>query len=151
MSSSQTRRASQGSAPDRFAFRLRRRSIALWQREHRELAAERGVVRQSGIAADRTEACLRIGETRGKADTRPTADARENGDVLPAALLIGHHVSDDAGRGLELVELLARLGIDSLQVAFQRSVEDNAAGRRESSRPHRELILVRQDDLVLAG
>src|SRR6266540_3664034 len=30
----------------------------------------------------------------------PAADAREHRDVLLAVVLVGHHVADDAGRGL---------------------------------------------------
>ena len=49
---------------------------------------------------------------------------------------------------LELVELLARLGVDRLEVAFQRAVEDDAAGSRQSARPDRELLRIRPDDLA---
>ena len=63
-----------------------------------------------GIAADRAETGVRIGETSRKADAGPAADARENGDVLLAVVLVGDHVADDAGRSLELVELLAVVG-----------------------------------------
>src|SRR5262249_49329801 len=44
-------------------------------------------------------------------------------------MLVGGHVADDAGRRLELVEFLAGLGVDGLEVAFERSVEHHAAAR----------------------
>jgi hypothetical protein len=53
-------------------------------------------------------------QPRRQADARPAADAGQHCHVLPAALLVGGDVPDDAGRGLELVEFLARLGIDRL-------------------------------------
>src|SRR3954470_22847122 len=88
------------------------------QREHRQLAAERRVVAQRRIAADRAETGARVGEAGREADAGPAADAREHGHVLLAAVAVSHHVSDDAGRSLELVELLAGLGVDGLQIAF---------------------------------
>src|SRR4030088_1551209 len=63
-------------------------------------------------------------------------------------MLVGRDVADDAGRGLELVEFLARLGVDSLEIAFERSVEHHAAGGSERTRPHRELLLVGPYDLA---
>src|SRR4029078_6654001 len=68
-----------------------------------------------------------------------------------SAVLIGRDVADDAGRSLELVELLAGLGVDGLQIAFERAVEHHAAGWREGTRPHRELLLDRPDDLAGPG
>jgi hypothetical protein len=43
------------------------------------------------------------------ADTGPAADARQHADILLALVAVGVDVADDAGRGLELVELLAVL------------------------------------------
>src|SRR5262249_16207160 len=82
------------------------------QRKHRELTAERRVIPQGRIAADGAQAGGGIRQARGKADTCPATDARQNRDVLLAAMLIGRHVADDAGRCLELVEFLAGLGVD---------------------------------------
>src|SRR4051812_24312717 len=127
----------------------RTRSIgSLRQSEHRERSTERGVVAERGVATDGPEAFVRLGQTGCETDTGPTADAGQHGDVLPAAILIGRDVTNDAGRSLELVEFLARLGIDCLEVAFERSVEHHAAGGRERTGPHRELLLVRPDDLA---
>src|SRR5262245_65987971 len=82
------------------------------QRKHRQLAAERSVVAQASVAADGAQAGGRIRQTRRKADTGPAADARKDRDVLLAVILIGRDVADDARRSLELVELLAGLGVD---------------------------------------
>src|SRR5215471_21193930 len=97
------------------------------QCKHRELTAERCVIPQGSIAADGTQAGGGIRQARGKADACPAADARENRDVLLAAMFIGGHVADDAGRRFELVKFLAGLGVDSLEVAFERTVEHHAA------------------------
>src|SRR6266404_4571233 len=148
---------------------------SLRQREHRERSAKRGVVAKGSIATDGAKArgvhvplgglqctayrctarsglpfscTLRGQQPRRKADARPTADAGQYRHVLFAALLVGRDVPDDAGRGLELVEFLARLGIDGLEVAFKRSVKHHPAGGRERTRPDRELLLVRPDDLA---
>ena len=118
------------------------------QREHSELSAERSVVAQAGIAAHRTQTSGRVGQAGCEADAGPAANTRENADVLFAAVLVGVDVADDARRGLELVEFLARLGIDRLEIAFERSVEHDAAGGRERSGPYRELLRHRPDDLA---
>src|ERR1041385_8020794 len=89
----------------------------LRQREYRELAAERRVVAQRRVSAHGAEAVGRVGQPGRKADAGPAADAREHRDVQLAAVLVGHHVADDAGRSLELVKLLAGLGIDRLEIA----------------------------------
>src|SRR5215468_12262548 len=124
-----------------FSMRRTRLTSSLRQSEHRECSAERGIVAQRCVATDGTEAGGRIGQTGCQANTRPAADARKHCDILPAALLIGRDVADDAGRSLELVEFLARLGVDCLEVAFERSVEHHAAGGCERARPDRELFL----------
>src|SRR5260370_19069464 len=92
------------------------------QRKHRELTAERCVIPQGSIAADGAQAGGGIRQARGKADTCPAADAGQNRNVLLAAMLIGGHVAADAVRWLELVEFLAGLGVDGLEVAFKRAV-----------------------------
>src|SRR5262245_44108562 len=97
------------------------------QRKHRELAAERCVVLQGSIAANGTKAGGGIRQPGGKTDARPTADAGQDRNVLFAAMLIGGHVSNDAGRCLELVEFLAPLGIDGLEEHSERSVDQNSA------------------------
>src|SRR5262245_16192681 len=65
-------------------------------------------------------------------------------------MLPGVDVADDAGRGLELVQFLTRLGIDSLQISFERSVEHDVARCREGTAPHRERLRIRPHDLTLA-
>src|SRR5260370_1015215 len=80
--------------------------------------------------------------------TGPAAVAGQNRNILLATMFIGGDVSNDAGRCLELVEFLARLGVNSLEVAFERSVEHHAAGGRQGARPHRELLRQRPHDLA---
>src|SRR4029077_18717496 len=122
-----TSRRGTRSAPGRLlAFLLR-------QCEHRQRAAERGVVAQRRITADCAKPRGRIGQARSQPDAGPAADPGQYRNILPAALLIGRDVADDARRGLELVKLLARLGIDRLQVAFQRAVEHHSTGGRQRS------------------
>src|SRR5262249_43468224 len=118
------------------------------QGKHRELAAERCVIPQGGIATNGAQAGGRIRQAGGKTNTCPAADAGQNRDVLLAAMLIGRHVSNDAGRGLELVEFLARLGVDGFEIAFERAVEHHASSRCQSTRPDRELLRHRPDDLA---
>src|ERR1700752_732075 len=131
---------------------------SLRQSEHRERSAERGVVAKGSVTADGAKTggvhvplggfqctahrctarsvlpfsrTLRAHQPGRQADTGPAAHAGQHGYLLPATLLKGRDVADDAGRGLELVELLARLGIDRLEVTFKGSVEHHAAGSGE--------------------
>ena len=64
-------------------------------------------------------------------------------------MLIGHDVADDARGRLELVKLLARLGVDRLEIPFERAVEHHVPGRRQGARPDRELFRHRPLDLTL--
>src|ERR1700722_9113453 len=83
-----------------------------WQCEHGERAAERRIVRERGVTADRAETgraddlCLvrkvlltcycvvpglrifRLKQPCGQADPGPTADARQHRHILPAAMLV---------------------------------------------------------------
>src|SRR5262245_5375992 len=118
------------------------------QRKYRELAAERCVVLQGGIAANGAQAGGGIRQPGGKTDTCPAADAGQDRNVLFAAMLIGGDVADDAGRGLELVEFLAGLGVDGFEIAFERTVEHHASSRCQGTRPDRELLFDRPDDLA---
>src|SRR5262249_177420 len=118
------------------------------QCKYRELAAERCVIPQGSIAADGAQAGGGIRQPGGKTDTGPAADAGQNRHVLLATIFIGGHVADDAGRRLELVEFLARFGVDGFEIAFERSVEHHAAGGRQGTRPDRELLRHRPDDLA---
>src|SRR5262245_49766268 len=74
------------------------------QRKHRELAAERCVILQGSIATNGAEAFGGFRQAGGETDTCPAADAGQDRNVLLAAMLIGRHVSNDAGRRLEFVE-----------------------------------------------
>src|SRR5580692_8767776 len=65
------------------------------------------------------------------------ADAAGHGDVLPAVLLPGDGLPLDAGAGLELPQLLARIGVESLELAGQTAAEDHAARRRQHAREAR--------------
>ena len=103
----------------------------LRQREHGECPAECGVVAQRRVTTDGTKTCAWVSQAGREANTCPPADTGQHGNVLLTAMLVGGDVADDAGRSLELVELLARLGVDRFQLAFQRPVEDDAAGGRE--------------------
>src|SRR5205823_14646081 len=86
------------------------------QREHRELAAERGIIAERGVTAHGAQAVMRVGQTSGKANPGPAAYTGQHGDVLLATVLVGHHVADDARWRLELVKFFAGLGINRLQV-----------------------------------
>src|SRR5439155_9417306 len=87
-------------------------------------------------------------QASGKTDTSPAADAGQDRNILLATMLIGGDVSDDAGRRLELVKFFACLGVDGLEVAFERAVEHHAARGRQGTRPDREQLFVRPDDLA---
>src|SRR4051812_41596895 len=67
------------------------------------------------------------------------AVAGSDGNVLHAVLLPGHRLSLDAGAGLELPELLAGLGIESLELAGQRAREHDAAPSRQHAREARNV------------
>src|SRR5262245_19164998 len=82
------------------------------QRKHRKLAAERCVILQGGITSDSAQTFGGFSQASSKSNAGPAADAGQHRNVLLATMLIGAHVSDDAGRRLELVEFLARLGVD---------------------------------------
>src|SRR5678815_1542253 len=100
----------------------------LRQREYRQRAAELGVITQFLVATHGTEAVLVLLETRRHADAGPAADAREDAHVLLALVLVREHVADDAGRRLELEQVLVDVvGVDALQVALERAVADHAA------------------------
>src|ERR1700758_3865196 len=77
---------------------------------------------------------------RGHADAGPAADAGVHADILLAVVLIREHVADDPGWRLELPQLLAVPDPHGLDVAFERAIEHDAAGRPERAGPHRELL-----------
>src|SRR5262249_12947971 len=131
-----------------FGCAGRRRAWRGAKCKDRELAAERCIILQGGIATDGTQALSGFREAGGKSDTGPSADAGQDRNVLLATILIGGHVADNAGRRLELVEFLARLGVDSLEIAFERTIEHHAAGGRQGTRPDRKQFFVRPDDLA---
>src|SRR5258708_10341606 len=87
------------------------------------------------------------------------ADAAGHGDVLPAVLLPGDRLSLDARAGLELPQLLAGVGVESLELTGELTAEDHAARRRQHAREARQsarrlpLVLSRQriDRLQIAA
>src|SRR4051794_24918414 len=105
---------------DESMRRSQRGLSLLRQRERGECTTERGVVAQRRVAADRAETGVGVGQAGREADAGPAADTRQHRNVLPAVVLVGRDVADDAGRSLELVELLAGLGVDGLEIAFER-------------------------------
>jgi hypothetical protein len=92
-----------------------------------------------------TTSTVDFGSIRPKCTLRPCAKA-----IAAPSRLEGIDVADDAGRGLELVELLAVL-IDRLDIAFQRAVEDHVAIGRQCARPDRKLLGLRPDDLAVGS
>src|SRR5690349_17199944 len=89
----------------------------LGQRVDRERATEIGVGLQTGIVADCAQTVRRLVETSCEADASPATDAREEADVLLAALRVGHDVTDRARRQTMLEELSAVLLIAALEPA----------------------------------
>jgi hypothetical protein len=69
-------------------------------------------------------------------------------DVLLAVHLPGDRHRDHAGAGLELPQLLAVLGVESLDVAVRGAGEQQAAGGGQGAGPQRELLLVLPGDLA---
>src|SRR5258707_5702331 len=68
------------------------------------------------------------------------ADAAGHGDVLPAVLLPGDRLSLDARAGLELPQLLAGVGVESLELTGELTAEDHAARRRQHAREARQSV-----------
>src|SRR5262249_35022341 len=121
------------------------------QREDRQRTTELGVLVQLFITTDRTQAVRVLLEARGHADAGPATDSGEHADVLLALVLIREDVADDAGRRLELVELLVDVAaIDALEVALERAVAGDATGGRQHTAPDRELFGLGLDDLARA-
>src|SRR5678816_191939 len=103
---------------------LLHRAIEREDGEHAALVRELARVAER---AERAEARGRIfgADAGGDADARPATDAREHGDVLLAVgPHVRHRVADDARRGLELPDLLTGLGVERLEPALHRAVED---------------------------
>src|SRR4051812_50048161 len=69
----------------------------LRKREHRQLAAEGGVVVESRVAADRAETGGRVGGGPPQARAGPAAGAGGHRGGLPAPVRVGHHRFRDAG------------------------------------------------------
>src|SRR5262245_23256694 len=89
-------------------------ALLLGQCEHREHAAKLRVLVQCLVGTYRAETVGVTLESRCHADARPATDAGQHADVLLAAMRPGVDVADDAGRGLEAIQLLTRLRIDCL-------------------------------------
>src|SRR5262245_59311820 len=86
------------------------------QCKYGELSAQVGVVAQLFIAANRAQSVLVLLQPRSHADTGPAADPGEHAHVLLAAVGVGEHVADDPRRGAELPQILARVGVNGLDV-----------------------------------
>src|SRR5690606_10126411 len=91
-----------------------------------ELAALRDLVEAGGLrhrrCTDRAELVVHV-ETSGNGDADPAAETCEDRDVLLALDLVGDRVADDAGAQLLLPEHLARVAVDSAEVAALGAVE----------------------------
>src|SRR5436190_12825591 len=102
--------------------------MLLRKREDGQRTAQFGVVAQLLVAAHGAEAVVVLFESRGHADAGPAADSREDPHVLLALVLVGKDVADDAGRRLELEQLLVDvIRVDALQVALERAEASKAA------------------------
>src|SRR5262245_49361398 len=124
----------------------------LRQCEHREHAAELGVLVQLSVSAYGAETVGVLLEAGRHADACPATDSREHADVLLALVLPGVQVADDSRGRLELVELLGDVvRIDALHVAFERPVAGHSAGGDERAAPDRELLGLGLHDLARAG
>ena len=64
-------------------------------------------------------------------DQPPTPD-RTATYCWPSGPAIGDRLADDPGAGLELPQQLAGVGIDRLEPAVHRAVEDDVAGGRQA-------------------
>ncbi len=91
-------------------------ALAVGQREHRELATQRCVILQAGIASDGAQSSGGLRQAGSQANAGPTAHSGQNGNALLPIMLVSRDVSDDAGRCLELEEFLAGVGIGCLEV-----------------------------------
>src|SRR5690606_11354356 len=121
-----------------------RRSLRLVrQREHRQHTAELRVAAQALVRTEGTQALRRAFEAGRHADAGPAADTGQHADVLLAIVHPRVDVTDDSGRRLEAIELVARLGVHRLQIPLERPVEHDAAGRRERTAPDRERLRYR--------
>ena len=110
------------------------------QCEHGQLTAQRGIVAECGIATHGAQTVIRVGQTSRQTDTGPTTDTGQDADILLATLLIRHHVADDARGRFELVQFFTCFCMNSLQIPFERSIEDNVTRCRQCTRPDRELL-----------
>src|SRR6185312_15115741 len=101
----------------------------LWESEDRQRATKVGVFAEASVTTNSTQTVCRVRQASSKTDTGPATNAREHGNVLLAGVGVGHRVTDDARRRLELEELLTVLLIDGFEVTLKRAVEGNAASR----------------------
>ena len=119
-----------------------RRALSL-EREDQQRAAALGVHRQvlhGAHEAQRAVAHARI-EARIGDGARPSADARQDGDILHAVLALeGGGLADEAGRALELPEDLAVAGIDGFEPAVHGAVEGDVASRHQRAGPDRKVL-----------
>src|SRR5688572_13893667 len=77
------------------------------------------------------------GDIAGDEDAHVATEPGVDRDVLlSVGADIRDRVADDAGPELEPPELLAGVGIDSLEPSVERAVEDDIAGSHERATPH---------------
>src|SRR5690349_21386175 len=138
--SAQTRssRAAAGAASSSSA------ASSLGQAEDIERPALGGGIRQVAhhlAPAERGTGIARV-EIGGDDRAGPSADAREDGDILvPVRATIGGGLADDPGGGLELPQDLAGAGIHRLEPTLHGSVEHEVTGRGDGAGPDREVLL----------
>src|SRR5690606_40344485 len=80
----------------------------------------------------------------------PAANTAQHGPVLPAPVAVAHDVAAGSGPRLDPEQLTTTPLVHGFQIAFQRAVEDNAAGGCQRAGPNGELLRLRPDDLALA-
>src|SRR5882724_7395239 len=118
--------------------------VLLLEREDRQHPTLGGELTRIAERAERAQTSGRIlgTDTGGHADAGPATDARIHRNVLLLVRpRVAHRVADDARGGLELPEFLAGLGVNRLEPAFHRAVEDQAAGGRHCAAVSREVLL----------
>src|SRR5213078_4639374 len=118
-------------------------TINLREREHIEHASLVGVVGQvlhSGGKSQRRRLVASIQSARNDCSS-PTADARQDGDVLLAIrTFVRRGLSNNSRTGLELPEKSPAFCIDGLEPPIERAVKDDISSGRERAAPHREAI-----------
>src|SRR5215204_6212912 len=136
-------------------WRSRRRGVLRgplsWEYEHVERAALRRRVRQVAHGVDEAERGARVPgvEAAGDDRTRPSAHARQNGDVLLAVgPAVRDRLPDDPRARLELPERLAGSRVHGLEPSLHRAVERDVPRGDERAAPHGKVLLDAPDLLA---